>query len=627
MGRTAFRGALLACATALVWGASLPVDAQGQQAIVIQGGTLVDGLGGAPVPNSVIVVQGNRITAVGRAGQVQVPAGAQVINAAGKWITPGLVDAKANWNWPYGEAYLYWGVTSAMITGARNDQGIAERDAVNNGIFPGPRLYQGVVNLSGPGRDGMKVDNAQPGTGNRMVRNADDARQKVRDNIDAGADFIGTPDGDGDPAIFAAIADEAHKAGLGVVMRCVGPQTRGKECVLAGADVMIHTGNIGNQIAKDEAKWANYVGLPPDPYCDMDEAKAKDMIAFLVQHDSAPEPDFMAADRGFPSSWKRVQQEARDAFEDPNLRAYYPEFMIRDLWQNVEDPQNYLTPAQYETRMCGFKNHAKFVGDLVAAGGHVVAASDITQTPPGLGLHQEMAVFQEDAKMPPMKVLQSATSWVAHHFKIKDVGSIEVGKFADILIVDADPTRDILNLRKINTVMKDGKIWDRQYHPWFKGHIFANDPQRQEFGGAVTELNWYAGLRAATNRPGFAGAGPAAAPPPVQDPFNSPSPGIESITPRTIIQGTPDTVVTLKGLNFVKRSVVYVNETPVPTRVVNRGEIQATVDANLLATGGKLHLTVRNPGPLSTPEWGGVSNRAHILVPFSFTTKWSHNKF
>ena len=64
-------------------------DAQGQDVLVIQGGTLVDGNGGAPVPNSVIVVTGNRITAAGRTGDVQVPAGAEVIDATGKWITPG----------------------------------------------------------------------------------------------------------------------------------------------------------------------------------------------------------------------------------------------------------------------------------------------------------------------------------------------------------------------------------------------------------------------------------------------------------------------------------------------------------------------------------------------------------
>src|SRR5689334_23808285 len=186
--RKSIIAALLASAALVAAG---DVSAQGQaQTLVIQGGTLIDGNGGAPVPNSLIVIQGNRITAVGRQGQVQVPAGAQVINAAGKWITPGLIDAKANWNWQYGEAYLHWGVTSAMVTGARNDQGIAERDAVAHGIFPGPRLYQGVINLQGGGPDGKRPNNYKPGNGDRVVRTVEEARAMVRYNIESGADFI-----------------------------------------------------------------------------------------------------------------------------------------------------------------------------------------------------------------------------------------------------------------------------------------------------------------------------------------------------------------------------------------------------------------------------------------------------
>src|SRR5580704_3249061 len=90
---------MMATALGLVaWGASAPVVAQGQQqALVIQGGTLIDGMGGAVVPNSVVVIQGNRITAVGRAGAVQVPAGAQVINANGKYVLPGLWDNQINY--------------------------------------------------------------------------------------------------------------------------------------------------------------------------------------------------------------------------------------------------------------------------------------------------------------------------------------------------------------------------------------------------------------------------------------------------------------------------------------------------------------------------------------------------
>jgi Amidohydrolase family len=629
MNKLWLTGALLTT-TALAVGSLDPQAAVGQQqnALVIQGATLIDGNGGAPVPNSAIVVEGNRITAVGRAGQVQVPAGAQVIDAAGKWVTPGLIDAKANWNWMYGEAYLHWGVTSAMVTGARNDEGIAERDAVDHGIFPGPRLYQGVINMQGGGPNGEKKDNYRPGAGGRVAGTVEAAVTLAHSNLDGGADFIGTNDGDGPPEIFAAYAKVAHDAGKGVVMRCVGPQTRGRDCVLAGADVMIHTGELGVQMNKDYDKWKNFVGLPPDAYCDMDPQKEKDMIAFLVQHATAPEPDFMAADRGFPSSWARVQKEDVEVFDDPNLRAYYPEFAIRDVQQNEQPPEKYLTPEIIKTRMCGFKNHAKFIGDLTAAGGQAVVASDSPQTPPGFGVLQEMAVFQEDAHVPPMKVLQAATSWVADHFKINDIGRIEVGKLADIDIVNADPSKDVLNMRKLDSVIKDGKVVDRSYHPWYRGGMFANDPQHEPYGPNVTGLGWERGLKAATfNRKPFFGLLPLGPEPKVPDPGVSPTPGIEDISLHTLIQGTPDTEVTITGINFVKRSVAYAGEIPLPTEVMSKTELKTTIPANLLADAGKLHITIRNPEPLSDYEWGSTSNTANILVPFSFTMKWSHNKY
>ncbi len=620
MGRRFGARALMACAALTALGFALSADAQGQQAVVIRGGTLIDGLGGAPVPNSVIVIQGNRITAAGRANQVQVPAGAQVIDATGKWITPGLVDAKSNWNWPYGEAYLRWGVTSAMVTGTRNDTGMADRDAVDHGVYAAPRLYQGFINLRGPGADGKKPDTYMPGDGNRLVRDVANARAQVRYAIESGADFIGTNDGDGAPEIFAAIADEAHKAGVGVVMRCVGPQTRGTNCVLAGADVLVHTGEFGNEIAKDPAKWQNYIGLPPDPFCDMDDAKAKVAIAFLLQHPGAAlEPDMMATDRGFHSNWKRVQQEDEEFFRDPVLRSYYPLFQMQHTFDNVRDPSTYLTPAQVELRACGYKNKVKFLHDFTQAGGHVVAASDIYQSPPGLGVHQEMTAFQEELGMAPMKVLQSGTKWVADHFKIKDIGSIEAGKFADILIVNANPLTDIKNLRQIHMVLKDGKVQDRLYHADYKGWLFYNSPQETEFGPVVEGPGWAAALKQAT----FRGT---PAPQPAEDLWASPTPGVESILPHTVIQGSPAQTMVIKGFNFVKRSVVYVDDKPVPTEVVSRTEIRATIAPGLLTEAGNKVVVVKNPLPLADPEWGQKSNTAHLLVPFSFTTKWSQNK-
>jgi imidazolonepropionase-like amidohydrolase len=628
MERKTFRGALFACAALLAWSSATPVDAQqGQQTMVIRGGTLIDGLGGPPLQNSVIVIQGNRITAVGAAGQVQVPQGAEIIDATGKWITPGLVDAKANWNWQYAEAFLTWGVTSAMITGTRNDTGVADRDAINHGMWPGPRLYQGVINLQGGGMNGDRPDNYVPGDGGRRVHTPEEARAQVRYNIASGADFIGTNDGDAPPEVFAAAADEAHRAGLGVVMRCVGPGTLAKSCVEAGADVMIHTGEIGNVISAHPENWTTYIGLPPDAYCDMDPEKEQDMIEFLLQHDTAIEPDFIATGRGFPVNWARVQEEDARFFDDPDLRAYYPEYSIGDLLENVKSPETFLTPDKLEHRACGFRNHAKFTGDLVRAGGHALVASDITQSAPGLGVHQEMAVFQEDAGIEPMKVLMAATSWVAHHFRIEGIGSIEAGNYADIIIANADPLIDIKNLRDIHMVIKDGAVWDRKYHPWFRGWIFANDPHRADFGPVVEHSDWAEALKRATFRPNVnAFRGEPGIPGVLPDFHTSPTPGIEEIYPHTVPRLSEPFTLEITGFNFVRRSVVYIDEIPVPTEVVSRTEIRAEIDAQILAVAGNKRITVRNPLPMAEPLWGDRSNPAHLLVPFEFTTRYSHNE-
>src|SRR5215212_2409977 len=140
--------AALAGSLALLFGAT-ELSAQGQQAVVIQGGTLIDGNGGAPVPNSVIVIQGNQITAAGPAAQVQVPAGAQVINAAGKYVVPGLWDAQTNYSTFWGELFLNQGVTSHIDIGLGGETSIAYRDAVNKGYVRGPRSWIGVAHFGG----------------------------------------------------------------------------------------------------------------------------------------------------------------------------------------------------------------------------------------------------------------------------------------------------------------------------------------------------------------------------------------------------------------------------------------------------------------------------------------------
>jgi hypothetical protein len=250
-------------------------------------------------------------------------------------------------------------------------------------------------------------------------------------------------------------------------------------------------------------------------------------------------------------------------------------------------------------------------------------------------------VFQEDAHVPPLKILEAATKWPAEHFHLKDFGSIAAGKLADIDIVAADPASDIMNMRKLDMVIKDGKVIDRAYHGWYRGYMFSND--RTSYDQApVSNLAFVNALKQLTARgqaapkpymtvmapngkevgilPGVADIRKGPGLGPVPDYSLSPTPGIETIAPRTIIQGAAETTVTLTGINFVKRSVVYINADAMPTMVDSATRIRFVVPQDRLAGAGKLHVVVKNPTPLATTEWGDTSNTAHILVPFAFTT-------
>jgi imidazolonepropionase-like amidohydrolase len=586
---------------------------------------LIDGLGGAPLENAVIVIEGNRISAVGAEGDVAVPNGAQMLDASGKYILPGLIDGKSNWSFQYGEAYLNWGVTSAIVSGGRNDQGIADRDAINHGVFAGPRLFQAVVGIRGPGPGLDGRQGYAPGSGDITPYSPEDARQYTRDVIAAGADFIVIGDGNGPIELWRPVVEEAHAAGLAVSCRCMGPQMRGLEAAEIGVDVMVHFGNIGASITTDPERWANAgntAGGGPeptgasDPFATMDEAQIPEAIQLLIENNAYLSPEFVALDRGFYSSADRVREEGHALFDDPDLRAYYSDAAVFDLFDNVRPPEEYLSPETIAERGAAFLKKAEFARRFVEAGGKLVASSDITQAAPGLGVHQEMAIMQEDVRMPQMKIIQAATKWNADAHRLGDIGSVEAGKLADILIVNADPLDDIMNTRDIHMVIKDGEIWEFGYDPDYGGRLFANSLVSDD-RSVVEGGDWAQAVRGSINRRDVLAKGA-----PAPAPRISPTPAIDAITPRTIVQNSSETIVSIHGVSFVQRSKVFMGEIELPTEVVSNDVIRATLSEEILAEAGKLKLVVKNPLPVSDPVWGDVSNAAYVLVPFEFTTTW-----
>ena len=345
----------------------------------------------------------------------------------------------------------------------------------------------------------------------------------------------------------------------------------------------------------------------------------------MVQKKVTLVPNFLNIGPGYAKEWKRFEEEEAKLFSDPNVLAYYPETTIfgRPTALGVLHRGSRIArgePAVLERRRQGYQNLLRFHRDLVRAGGRVLTGGNTNvQKAAGLIIHHEMEAFIEGG-FTPMETIQAATKWPAEAMRVQSrIGTIENGKLADLLVVDADPLQDIRNLQKINTLVFDGKVVDHSYHPWpsdpfmdIGDVVFGNPP--------VESWSWVVSLKQATlAAQGGEGEGAEAVKSGLPDPAASPQPAIETVSPRLVKEGSPTTTLSIKGFNFVRRLQVFFNGRSVPYKAVSPTELQVRLDETLLRTPGKFDIIIKNPAPVATPDWGnGTSNTAHLLVDFKY---------
>ena len=575
-----------------------------QEVIVIRGGTLIDGTGAPPVPNAVVVVRGNRIETVSRNGQASYPAGARVLEADGKFIVPGLMDAHCHYQDWMPELMLSYGVTSVFEIGGGGAWGLAQREAVARGKIPGPRIFVAVGSIAGARIAAVSSTAGAGGalSSRQVIGTAAQGREVARRFIAAGADMVKVHRGP-PLEVYQAAIDEAHRAGLPVVAQPLGPTVYAREAVLAGADILEHAAGVGYSIVKDPAKWEGFGttievhSIDPTPFADMDDGKAEELIQLMVDRNVYLEPDFIAVGRGFQAGRQKFELQDYRLLQDPGL-AYVPESRRRKILGTYREFDE-LDPAEWELRHKGYLNMLRFIKMFVDAGGKVMSGTDTGGwAVPGIGLHHELEILVEEAGLTPMQAIVAATRNPAEGFRVLDqVGTIEAGKLADLMVVNADPLQNISNLQQIEWVVKDGNLIDRTYHAWFQNPL----PR-----GTVDALGWVAALKRQTIQ---------------KDPtwaFGQPPPGIEAISPSQATEGDPELTVTIRGVNFTTKSVVHFDGQPVPASLVSETELQVTVAASLIARAGNYAVTVTNPEPLQRPEWGGTSNKARLLVNFRY---------
>ena len=218
--------------------------------VAVVGGMLIDGTGRPPVEDAVVVFSGGRIQEVGKRGEVTIPRGAQVIDAKGKTILPGLIDGHCHyWEW-LGELYLAYGVTTCPdINNSPTEWIISQKDGIQKGKIRGPRLWISGHALDGPRPQGMPEQRWQRGS--IIVRTDEEARQAVRDHVAKGMDGFKVLERVS-PEVAKAIADEARKLGKPVI----GHSVNMWETIDAGYTSIEHSWAVMFTTIKDPKKRA-----------------------------------------------------------------------------------------------------------------------------------------------------------------------------------------------------------------------------------------------------------------------------------------------------------------------------------------------------------------------------------
>ncbi len=419
------------------------------KSVALVGGTLIDGFGAPPIRNSVILIEGERIAAIGTVGTLAVPAGAEVISTEGMSVLPGLWDMHVHlminghsdyehWDKTYPSQFesvimpasakqlLLAGVTSARDLGAPLEASIHVRDAINAGKIEGPTMY-----MSGP----FLQHEPYPGTEDFRwgIKGAADARSKVQKLADAGVDCIKLIDQDQMTIEeMQAVVDEAHKHKLPVVAHSHRPEEI-RRGMAAGVDCFEHTG------------LASAPEYPADVIASIRERTAKMSMGPLFWTPTV---------QGLLNY--QTLRDNPEQLDDPSWKVGLPENIVADIEASLKHPDRLsyfqLTPIRHPTLK-------RKIDQLRESGVVLLIGTDsgIPMNFHSMSTWRELDAWVNVMGIDPMTAIRAATYWPSVAMKVdKDVGTITEGKYADIIAVRGDVLRHIDLLQDVDLVIKHG---------------------------------------------------------------------------------------------------------------------------------------------------------------------------
>ena len=421
------------------------LNALALQLIAIAHATVIDPGAGSTRPDMTVLVRGTRIEAIGASRSVRVPAGTRVIDATGKFLIPGLWDMHVHTDVPGGPALLGLYVANG-VTGVRDMDGdlarlrAFQRD-IAAGSLPGPRMI-----VSGPYIAGQRVPLPHV-----LVRTPEDAVVAVDSLARLGVDFVKVHNGM-PPAAYFAVAREARRRKK-VFAGHVFPPVTPLQASDSGQRSLEHLSGFPNVCAGDDsAVIAGATGLQ------------RFLLGPCTREDQSRTFSRLAANHTWITPTLIVQTEVVNPSVVPNdsLLHYFGD-SLQALWRLVmPPPPPTVPPVVIVAGARLFEKRLALVKSLHDAGVPMLTGTDapLRASPPGFAMHDELALLVR-AGLTPLEALRAATSNPASYFAATDsLGSIAVGRVADLVLLDANPLTNIANTRRIAAVMANGRLYD-----------------------------------------------------------------------------------------------------------------------------------------------------------------------
>lgn len=540
-----------------------------EEVLVLQGGKLIDGTGRSPIENSVIVIREGRFQAVGRSGEVSIPADAQVIDVKGKTVLPGFIDGHGHLEDFHGELYLHLGITTCATIETYQDGPWtrAQKEGTDLGKIRGPRIWMSgqAIGAVGTGHD---VPISRTSRGHIIVTTPEEVRRAVRRKKEFGCDIFKVNEFLSMDLLKVAV-DEAHR--LDMPVACHSWDVIGS--VNAGVDSIEHIWSVGyssipyvparRKLAEDRLGGRIDQELAGSYY---QTENFDEVIGAMVEHSVAWTPTVAKWFRPLSPSAERFRKRENEIFNDPN--ADLPA-AVRTVTDNAYDKLfKRYSPEQLTLAKVGYEKANEFIRRFVEAGGILKEGSDPPRGMAALLMHEAL-VMDVEAGVSPMTAIQAATLNVAKTFKKdKDYGSVEPGKVADLSIVEGDPLQDIWVTQNVKMVVMDGKVVDIGFTK-YKNPI----PSFYAYQSLPLDLE---------------------------------------IAPLFLIEGSGPTVMKVRGAGGMwPFHHVMLNGEPLPTSFVSKDELRATIPPEAIPKAGTYIVTLKCEGE-ALPE----SHRAHVVVGY-----------